>query len=163
MKIIIYFIEYIVVKILFFLFKIIGYKNSSNLGFLIGKYFGPLFRSKSLIKNNLIQANISDKNNFDLIATNVLGNYGRIFSEYVFLKDFRNEKLANYISINGQKYLDDIIKKQKKVVFISGHFNNFELMAMQLEKYGVNLTAIYRPLNNIFLNKTQVLNIIWDF
>ena len=56
MKIIIYFIEYIVVKILFFLFKIIGYKNSSNLGFLIGKYFGPLFRSKSLIKNNLIQA-----------------------------------------------------------------------------------------------------------
>ena len=64
----------------------------------------------------------------------MLGNYGRIFSEYVFLKDFRNEKLANYISINGQKYLDDIIKKQKKVVFISGHFNNFELMAMQLEK-----------------------------
>ena len=155
MKIIIYFIEYIVVKILFFIFKIIGYKNSSNLGFLIGKYFGPLFRSKSSIKNNLIQANISDKNNFDLIATNVLGNYGRIFSEYVFLKDFRNEKLANYISINGQKYLDDIIKKQKKVVFISGHFNNFELMAMQLEKYGVNLTAIYRPLNNIFLNKTM--------
>ena len=155
MKIIIYFVEYIVVKILFFLFKIIGYKNSSNLGFLIGKYFGPLFRSKSLIKNNLIQANISDKNNFDLIATNVLGNYGRIFSEYVFLKDFRNEKLTNYISINGQKYLDDIIKKQKKVVFISGHFNNFELMAMQLEKYGVNLTAIYRPLNNIFLNKTM--------
>ena len=41
MKIIIYFIEYIVVKILFFIFKIIGYKNSSNLGFLIGKYFGP--------------------------------------------------------------------------------------------------------------------------
>ena len=98
MKIIIYFVEYIVVKILFFIFKIIGYKNSSNLGFLIGKYFGPLFRSKSLIKNNLIQANISDKNNFDLFATNVLGNYGRIFSEYVFLKVFRNEKLANYIT-----------------------------------------------------------------
>ena len=70
-------------------------------------------------------------------------------------KKILDEKLANYISINGQKYLDDIIKKQKKVVFISGHFNNFELMAMQLEKYGVNLTAIYRPLNNIFLNKTM--------
>jgi len=54
MKIIIYFVEYIVVKILFFIFKIIGYKNSSNLGFLIGKYFGPLFRSKSLIKNKIV-------------------------------------------------------------------------------------------------------------
>ena len=26
-------------------------------------------------------------------------------------------------------------------------------MAMQIEKYGVDLVAIYRPLNNIFLNK----------
>jgi len=32
-------------------------------------------------------------------------------------------------------------------------YNNFELMAMQIEKSGINLAAIYRPLNNIFLNK----------
>ena len=38
-------------------------------------------------------------------------------------------------------------------MFISGHFNNFELMAMQIEKSGINLAAIYRPLNNTFLNK----------
>ena len=43
--------------------------------------------------------------------------------------------------------------KNKPVVFISGHFNNFELMAMQIEKSEINLAAIYRPLNNIFLNK----------
>ena len=28
-------------------------------------------------------------------------------------------------------------------------------MAMQIEKSGVNLAAIYRPLNNFFLNKTM--------
>ena len=28
-------------------------------------------------------------------------------------------------------------------------------MAMQIEKSGINLAAIYRPLNNIFLNKTM--------
>ena len=37
-------------------------------------------------------------------------------------------------------------------MFISGHFSNFELMAMYLEKSGIQLSAIYRPLNNIFLN-----------
>ena len=37
-------------------------------------------------------------------------------------------------------------------MFISGHFNNFELMAMEIEKSGINLCAIYRPLNNPFLN-----------
>ena len=42
--------------------------------------------------------------------------------------------------------------KKKPVIFISGHFNNFELMAMCLEKSGIDLSAIYRPLNNKFLN-----------
>ena len=32
-----------------------------------------------------------------------------------------------------------ILWNKKKVVFVSGHFNNFELMAMQLDKYGINL------------------------
>ena len=31
-------------------------------------------------------------------------------------------------------------------------FNNFELMAMHLERSGINVAAIYRPLNNFFLN-----------
>ena len=49
--------------------------------------------------------------------------------------------------------LENILKEKKRAVFVSGHFNNFELMAMQIEKLGIELSAIYRPLNNIFLNK----------
>ena len=84
-----------------------------------------------------------------------MGNYGRIFSEYPFLKNFRNGQLNNFIEINGKNYLENILKEKKRVVFISGHFNNFELMAMQIEKVGIELSAIYRPLNNVFLNKTM--------
>jgi len=80
------------------------------------------------------------------------GNYGRILSEYVFLKDFRKSKFQNNIKIIGQDVLEEIKKNNKPVVFISGHFNNFELMAMHIEKSGINLAAIYRPLNNKFLN-----------
>ena len=47
-------------------------------------------------------------------------------------------------------------KKNQQVVFISGHFGNFELMALHLEKTGINLSTIYRPLNNNFLNKIMV-------
>ena len=85
----------------------------------------------------------------------IFGNYGRIFAEYPFIKNFRNGKLEKYIQVEGKQYLDEIKSKNKKVVFISGHFNNFELMAMTIEKYGIDLSAIYRPLNNIFLNKTM--------
>jgi KDO2-lipid IV(A) lauroyltransferase len=71
----------------------------------------------------------------------------------MFIKDFRTGKLNKNIELEGQEILEEIKKNNKPVVFISGHFSNFELMAMYLEKSGINLSAIYRPLNNIFLNK----------
>ena len=155
MKIIIYLIEFILIKILFNFFKIIGYRNSSNLGFLIGITFGPIFRSKKLIIKNIEKANLKNKDNLKKIASNVLGNYGRIFAEYVHLKNFRNDKLKKYISVEGIEHLESLKKSKRKAVFISGHFNNFELMAMQIEKAGIELATIYRPLNNFFLNKTM--------
>tara|TARA_Y100000741_G_scaffold239341_1_gene183209 strand:+ start:644 stop:1504 length:861 start_codon:yes stop_codon:yes gene_type:complete len=153
MKRLIYFTEFIFVYIFFIFFKILGYKLSSNLGFLIGKFFGPLFRSKKLIIENLKKSNISLKQSYKQVASNVLGNYGRVFSEYPFLKNFRNGKLNDFIDIDGKNHLENIKQEKKRVVFVSGHFNNFELMAMQIEKAGIELSAIYRPLNNIFLNK----------
>ena len=155
MKKINHIIQLIIIKIFFTLFRIIGFRASSKLGFLIGKYFGPIFRSKELIINNLKKANIDKKNNFERIASNVLENYGRIFSEYVHLKNFKNDSLQKYFSIEGLDYLKNIKKNGEKVVFISGHFNNFELMAMQIEKSGIDVAAIYRPLNNPYLNKTM--------
>jgi len=155
MKKIVYFIEFILIKVLFIFFKIIGYKYSSNLGFLIGKIIGPIFRSKKLIIKNLQKANLQKQNNLEKIASDVLGNYGRIFAEYVHLKNFRNDKLEKYISIEGLEHLKNLKKSKKRAVFISGHFNNFELMAMQIEKAGIELATIYRPLNNFLLNKTM--------
>ena len=155
MKKIIYFIEFLFVEFLFIICRVIGFRSASNLGFFIGKNFGNFFRKKKSIIENLhkskIVINISD-NQF---VNNVLGNYGRILAEYPFLKDFRKNKLEQFISIDGIENLDKIKINKKPVVFISGHFNNFELMAMQIEKHGINLAAIYRPLNNVFLNKTM--------
>ena len=77
----------------------------------------------------------------------------KIYSaEYIFIKQLRVSKLNDNIDINGQEILDKIKKDDQPVIFISGHFNNFELMAMHIEKTGINLATIYRPLNNKFLN-----------
>jgi len=145
--------QFILISIIFFIFKLLGFRISSNLGFLIGKTFGPIFRSKSLIINNLNKAGINRDQK--KIASNVLGNYGRIFAEYVHLKNFKNNKLKKFISIEGLEHLEEIKNHKKKVVFVSGHFNNFELMAMQIEKSGIDCAAIYRPLNNQYLNNTM--------
>ena len=156
MKIINYFLQYLLIKLFFLICKIIGYKKASNLGKLIGEKVGPYLKSKKIIKNNIdrILPNAT-KENINLIVKKMWGNYGRILSEYVFIKDFKEGNLEKYINVIGSEYLNDIRKKNIPVVFVSGHFNNFELMAMQIQKEGVNLGAIYRPLNNSFLNKTM--------
>ena len=150
-----YLIEFILIKLFFFILIIIGYKNGSNLGDFIGRLFGPIFRSKKLIENNLEQSGIVDRKNYNKIISKIYGNYGRILAEYPFLKAFRNSKLNKFIEIDGLENLNKIKREKRRAVFISGHFNNFELMALQIEKAGINLCAIYRPLNNVFLNKTM--------
>ena len=153
MKIIKYFFEFIIIKFFFFIFKIFGYKISSTIGEFLGKSFGPIFRSNNKILNNLEKSNIGNSNHErNKMISNMWGNYGRILSEYIFLNKFKNGELNDHIKINGLNNLDKIIKEKKPVVFISGHFNNFELMAMQIEKIGIKIATIYRPLNNIFLN-----------
>ena len=156
MKIINYFLQYLLIKLFFLICKIIGYKKASNLGKLVGEKVGPYLKSKKVIKNNInrILPNAT-KEDVNLIVKKMWGNYGRILSEYVFIKDFKEGNLEKYINVIGSEYLNDIRKKNIPVVFVSGHFNNFELMAMVIQKEGVNLGAIYRPLNNFFLNKTM--------
>ena len=151
-----YFIEFLFIKLFFFIFKTIGYKNASNLGAKIGSIFGPLFRSKNLTKKNIRSClkSINEKE-INILIKKMWENYGRIFADYMYIEKFRLNKLKNYIKINGIKTLEKIKKEGKPVVFISGHFSNFELMAMQLELSGIKLSAVYRPLNNIFLNQTM--------
>ena len=154
MKYIKYFIQFIITILSFIIFKFLGPIVSSNLSGKIFEKIGPFFRSKKIILSNLKRA-YPDKSSEDLnkIINSMWNNYGRFFAEFMFIKDFRKGKLSEKIEIEGKEILDDIKINNKQVIFISGHFSNFELMAMCLEKSGIKLSAIYRPLNNIFLNK----------
>lgn len=148
-----YFIQYIFVITAFILFKICGLRMSSAIGGKIFEKIGPLFRSKKIIHKNIKRA-LPDINNENLETLTRLmwNNYGRTFAEYIFLKDFRIGKFSSNIEIEGKEILEKIKKNNQQVVFVSGHLSNFELMAMFIEKNGINLLAIYRPLNNLFLN-----------
>ena len=153
MKLIKYFIQFLIITILLLIFKILGLKIASFISSKITSFFGPFFRSKNLIKSNVLKAlpNIN-QNEIEMMSNNMWGNYGRILAEYVFIKDFRKSKFNNRIKVDGQDILERIKKNDEPVIFVSGHFNNFELMALHIEKSGINLAAIYRPLNNKFLN-----------
>ena len=154
MKIIKYFFEFVSIISLFCIFKIIGLKNASTLGGVLGRLIGPFFRSKNITKQNIKigLGNLDEKSEAEIIS-DMWSNIGRTFAEYIFLKDFKfNKTNFNHIVINGTNYLEQIKKNNEPVIFYSAHLANFELMTMELDKFGVKCAAIYRPLNNFLLN-----------
>ena len=149
-----YFLQYLSIIFLFLIYKILGLKYASKLSGTITSLIGPLFRSNKLCHSNISKAfpKISERER-EIIINKMWFNYGRMLAEYMFIKDFRNEtKFSKKIIIENQIILEKIKKNSKPVIFVSGHFNNFELMAMHIEKSGIDLAAIYRPLNNKYLN-----------
>ena len=149
-----YLIQFIIIILFLFIFRILGLKAASSIGGKIFQIIGPIFRSKKLIQSNIKKVFPEiESAQLNKITSSMWNNYGRVFAEYVFMKNFRNNQLNDSIKIIGNDILEEIKKNNQKVIFVSGHFSNFELMAMQIEKAGIKLAAIYRPLNNIFVNK----------
>ena len=152
MKSIKYFLEFFIVITFFFIFKFIGLKNSSNLSCSIFKIIGPLLRNKNKIKSNIQTAlPLIKKKEGEEIIEKMWCNYGRVFAEYMHLKELRDNNLK-YIKINNLNKMQKLRSQNKPILFFSGHFANFELLAMILENRNFQLSAIYRPLNNFFLN-----------
>ena len=146
-----YFFQAIIVYLFFIIGKLIGLKLSRIIFSTIFKLVAPAFKSKKIIDKNL-SIFASEVPNIDKnqIISEMWKNYGMTFIEYMFLNTFR--KNSSHIEIKGNENLNDAISKKKPLIFVSGHFANFELMSMEITKRNIKLATIYRPLNNIFLN-----------
>ena len=150
-KIIYYFIQSLFIYFFFLLGRLIGMKVSRKIFSNIFLFIGPLFKSRKIIEKNLkifsIKVSNVDKKK---IINEMWKNYGKTFIEYIYLDKFR--KKNTHITFKGEENLAVIVEKKKPVIFISGHFANFELMSMEITKKNIPLATIYRPLNNLFLN-----------
>ena len=151
MKLLKYFIQALIIYFFIFLIFILRLSISRKIFSKIFQKIGPIVKSNKIIDQNLEKylGNYNEGKK-DNIKLDMWSNYGKTFVEYLFLKKFRNNK--DHIQIKGEENLKDIIDANKQVIFISGHFANFELMSMELTKRKVKLATIYRPLNNFFLN-----------
>jgi len=150
-KIINYLFQSLLIYSFFIIGRILGLKISRKLFSFLFILIGPIFKSKKIVEKNMIiflkKSPLKNKNE---IINNMWKNYGKTFIEYIFLNYFRKQK--SHIFIKGEENLFQIKKQNKPVIFISGHFANFELMSMEITKKNIDLATIYRPLNNFFLN-----------
>lgn len=145
-----YFFQAVIIYLFFFVGKLLGLNLSKKIFAFLFKRLGPLFRSKSIIEKNLtnFDSNLTNEQRKNIISS-MWENYGITFIEYIFLSLFKEKN--DLVEVTRS----DILKKissNKPVIFVSGHFSNFELMSMEITKRKVKLATIYRPLNNFFLN-----------
>ena len=145
-----YFIQAIIIYFFFFIILVLRLKISRIVFSNLFSIFGPIFKSKKVLNNNLgiYSSNISETSKEE-ISKSMWRNYGKLFVEYMFLDYFNRQ--YSHITIKGEDNLHSV-NKEKPVIFVSGHFANFELMSIEIKKKKFKLATIYRPLNNIFLN-----------
>ena len=150
-KIIKYFFQAIIIYLFLIFAKLIGLKLSRNFFSYLFIKIGLFVKSNEIIAKNLdIFIGSYNEIKKKKITKDMWSNYGKTFIEYIFLKNFKDNNL--HIKIKGEDILQKIINKNKPVIFVSGHFANFELMSMELTKRNIQLATIYRPLNNFFIN-----------
>ena len=92
-----------------------------------------MIRSNVVANKNLskFSDSLNDQKKAKIIS-NMWSNYGMTFIEYIFLKDFKKKGL--HIEIEGEEILEEILNNNKPVIFVSGHFANFELMSMEITR-----------------------------
>ena len=145
-----YFFQAVIIYLFFFVGKLLGLNLSKKIFAFLFKRLGPLFKSKSIIEKNLtnFNSNLTNEQRENIISS-MWENYGITFIEYIFLSLFKEKN--DLVEVTRSDILNKI-PSNKPVVFVSGHFSNFELMSMEITKRKVKLATIYRPLNNFFLN-----------
>ena len=112
MKKIKYLIEFIFIIFLLIIIKILGLKISLFVSSFIFRIIGPLFRTKKISYNNLsiVLPNIT-KTKKNKIIDMMWENYGKIFSEYMFIKNFRTDPVflgGSMINHGGQNPLEAV-------------------------------------------------------
>ena len=145
-----YFFQAVIIYLFFFVGKLLGLNLSKKIFAFLFKRLGPLFKSKSIIEKNLtnFNSNLTNEQRENIISS-MWENYGITFIEYIFLSLFKEK--SDLVEVTRSDILNKI-SFNKPVIFVSGHFSNFELMSMEITKRKVKLATIYRPLNNFFLN-----------
>ena len=146
-----YFVQSLIIYFFFLLGRLMGIKLSRIFFSYIFFLIGPLFRSNKISIENLeVFSSTVNNINKNEIINQMWKNYGMTFIEYIYLNKLKKSK--SHITLKGTENLNITKINKKPVIFISGHFANFELMSMEITKMNIQLATIYRPLNNIFLN-----------
>jgi KDO2-lipid IV(A) lauroyltransferase len=131
------------------LFKLLGLDRASALGGWIGRAIGPRLPSDRTARANLAAAfpGRSDSER-DAIRMAMWDNLGRVVAEYPHLGRFTPNGPGARIAYELRSDLTPERARGRPLMFLSGHFANWEMMPILAEQLGYEGATVVRPPNN---------------
>jgi KDO2-lipid IV(A) lauroyltransferase len=127
----------------------------SDFGAWLLKRLGPLTSAHRVAETNLRIA-FPDADDAEIagLLDAQWAEFGRFLTEFLILDRIAAEPAR--VEVEGLERLTAIAGGAGPVILISGHFSNFEVMAMAFSRAGVKCQVTYRALNNPYLDQRVV-------
>ncbi len=80
-------------------------------------------------------------------------HWGRMLAEWTHFDALTPANIERYVTYDGRENWDDSVRASNGCGFVvTGHFGNFELLALAHSIYGYRIAIVHRPLRNPFID-----------
>ncbi len=133
----------------FIIFRFIPIDITSSFAGKVMELIGPRLKASRIAKRNLKMC-FPDKSDEEIesIMVGMWNNLGRIVGESPSIISLSSTEFNRRVKVTKE-----FKNFKKSAIFVSGHFGNFELPAKISIENKFNLNLVYRPANNIYVNR----------
>lgn len=153
MKKIRYLAEAVIVKLGILFFGSLSLRTSSNIASKVSLFVGKKISVNKLALKNLGKAlpELTEEKKSQIIDE-MWDNLGRIVGEFPHVTCASAEKINELVELDDQtkKNLSEL---KGGGIIMSGHIGNWELGPKILVNHGINVSTVYRPLNNPYVER----------
>jgi KDO2-lipid IV(A) lauroyltransferase len=138
-------------------FRILGLDGASAVGGFIGRNIFYRIPIMDRARQNL-RAAFPERTEQEIesIVREMCDNLGRTVAEYAHLDKLSLIGKNPRIFVDSVEIADAEMARGKGVMFVSGHFANWEVMSFAAAQHGYEGGVVYRPQNNPFVDRWLV-------
>jgi KDO2-lipid IV(A) lauroyltransferase len=147
----VYFIQAQVAKTLLMIYRLAGLRIGSALGAQLGRLLGKIARERHIAADNLAQAlpHHSAEAQSDILDE-CWAQLGRVTGEFPHMAKIAREADTR-VQIEGAEHVRAALANGGPAIFVSGHFANWELMMLGIQRLAGKTGSLYRRANNPYM------------
>lgn len=153
MKNIIYFMQYILLRIIAAIIRLFPLDTMSDLFGKLAQFIGPFLKVHKLARQNIYDHLTQDEKQIEQILRQMWNNLGRYIVEFITLPHLSISQLEKRITIEGLEHIENFLSNNQPMLMMGGHFANWECAIKLTTKKFAPLAMVYRRANNPFIDQ----------